>query len=68
MITLYHSDGCPKCMILERALKEKGIEYESVTDIDVMLKKGFMSVPVLGVGEDTLAFPQALEYVKNYKG
>lgn len=65
MITLYHSDGCPKCMILERALKEKGIEYESVTDIDVMLKKGFMSVPMLGVDEDTLAFPQALEYVKN---
>lgn len=65
MITLYHSDGCPKCMILERALQEKGVEYESVTDIDVMLEKGFMSVPVLGVGDNNLAFPQALEYVKN---
>jgi len=65
MITLYHSDGCPKCMILERVLQEKGVEYESVTDIDVMLEKGFMSVPVLGVDDNNLAFPQALEYVKN---
>lgn len=65
MITLYHSDGCPKCMLLERALQGKGVEYESVTDIDVMLEKGFMSVPMLEVDDKNLAFPQALEYVKN---
>ncbi len=65
MITLYHSDGCPKCMLLERALQEKGVEYESVTDINVMLEKGFMSVPMLGVDDKNLAFPQALKYVKN---
>jgi len=65
MITLYHSDGCPKCMVLEKALQEKGVEYESVTDIDAMLKKGFMSVPMLGVDDKNLTFPQALEYVKN---
>jgi hypothetical protein len=52
-------------MLLERALQEKGVEYESVTDIDVMLEKGFMSVPMLGVDDKNLAFPQALEYVKN---
>jgi hypothetical protein len=52
-------------MLLERALQEKGVEYESVTDIDVMLEKGFMSVPMLGVDDNNLAFPQALEYVKN---
>jgi hypothetical protein len=52
-------------MVLEKALQEKGVEYESVTDIDAMLKKGFMSVPILGVDDKNLTFPQALEYVKN---
>ena len=39
-MTLY-TTNCPKCKILESKLKAKNIEYNTVTDIEVMQKKGF---------------------------
>lgn len=36
-IVLY-SNGCPKCLILEKAMKDKGISYTKETDMDVIME------------------------------
>ena len=63
MITFYHTDGCPKCKILEKALLDKNIEFESIKDENVMIEKGFTSAPMLEVDGKALTFPQALKYI-----
>lgn len=37
-VILYSTD-CPKCKILQEKLNEKGIDYEKISDTDIMLKK-----------------------------
>lgn len=68
MITFYHTECCPKCHMLEKALNDKGIKYDSVMDTDVMIAKGFSSVPMLDVDGETLTFAKAMDYIKNFKG
>ena len=58
MITLY-TTHCPKCMVLEKKLKIKNIEFETVTDEAIMREKGYMSVPVLEVDGQVLEFAAA---------
>jgi hypothetical protein len=54
--------------MLEKALNDNGIKYESVMDTDVMIAKGFSSVPMLEVDGQMLTFAKALDYIKNIKG
>ena len=42
-----YTTHCPKCEILERKLKEKGVDYEVCEDIDRMRELGIGGVPVL---------------------
>lgn len=63
MITFYHTDGCPKCKILEKALLDKGIEFKSETDVNLMSEKGFVSVPMLEIDGKLLTFSQSIKYI-----
>ena len=63
MITLY-TTGCPRCVELKCMLDKKNIKYETVTDKEMMIEKGFMSVPVLDVHGETLIYKEAKEWVK----
>jgi len=49
-IKLYHN-SCPMCMLIERQLKEKHIQYEETTDVNEILKLGFETVPVLQIDD-----------------
>lgn len=64
MITLY-STNCPKCRALERQLNKSKIEYEVVTDKDVMISKGFTSAPKLEIDGVIMNFPDALRWAMN---
>ena len=61
-IKLY-TTHCPKCKVLEKKLKELNLEYEEITDEDIMIEKGFMSAPILEVNGKNYHFPQAIEWV-----
>ena len=63
-IKLY-TTHCPKCIILEKKLDTKGIEYEMITDEEVMIDKGFMSAPMLEVDGEVMNFKQANDWVNN---
>ena len=64
MIILY-STGCPKCKALERQLEKSKIEYELVTDRDVMINKGFTSAPKLEVNGEILEYMDAVRWAMN---
>ena len=45
----YHQNGCGMCRAVEMKLKQKGIEFESCTDVDEMIKRGITGTPTLEV-------------------
>lgn len=63
-VTLF-STGCPKCKVLEAKLKQKGIVYEHINDMDIMTEKGFMSVPMLEVDGNVMDFATANNWINN---
>lgn len=65
-VTLY-SNHCPQCRYLEKLLKDLNIEYQEVNDLDIMQSKGFMSMPMLEVDDDTMNFASALNWIKTIK-
>lgn len=64
MVTLY-STHCPKCVILEKKMNMKNIEFNTVTDVDLMTQKGFTSLPMLEVDGGTLEFKDAIDWVNS---
>jgi len=58
-----YSNDCPKCKILKLKLDSKNIQYELCSDIDVMIFKGFQSMPMLEVEEETMNFNEAIKWV-----
>ncbi len=64
MVTLY-STNCPKCRLVEKQLNKNKIEYELVTDRDVMASKGFSSAPKLEVDGEIMDYNVALKWVMN---
>ncbi len=67
MVTLY-STGCPKCQVLEKKLAKDGIEFSISDDIDELIKKGFMSAPILKVDDKFFEFKDAINWLKNKEG
>lgn len=63
-IVLY-STGCPRCNVLETKLKNKGIDFEEVNDEDIMINKGFDSVPILEVEGNYMDFGKANEFINS---
>jgi glutaredoxin len=63
MEVILYTTFCPKCRVLETKLKQKGIEYKEITDIDIMTEKGFMSVPMLEVDNFVMNFTEANTWI-----
>lgn len=57
------SNNCAKCKILETKLKSKGIDYQEVNDIELMISKGFMSMPILEVEGTAMSFAEANNWI-----
>ena len=67
MVVLY-STNCPKCQVLEKKLRDKGIEFQIETDVEIMENKGFLMVPMLEVGEEIYDYNEALQWVNEQEG
>lgn len=61
---ILYEHGCPNCKRLKARLDEKGIQYENITDIEIMKSKGFTSAPKLEVDGEILNFKEAIDWVK----
>lgn len=60
MEIILYTIGCQHCNILYNKLKEKGINFKIVDDIDEMEKLGIVSAPQLFNGEKLLTYDEAL--------
>lgn len=60
-----YGNGCSKCNILKDKLEAKGIEFEKSDDLSIIRKNGFLSVPILKVGDSFLMFPDANSYINS---
>lgn len=67
MEVILYSNGCPQCKVLKSQLDNKGIGYNEVNDIELMLLKGFKSMPMLEVNGDVMTYAQALKWLNNEK-
>ena len=63
MNVVLYSTHCPKCKVLEAKLNQKGINYEENNDVELMMKKGFTTVPKLEVDGVVYDFKEAVEWI-----
>lgn len=60
---ILYTTGCPRCKVLEAKLNSKHIEYEIVTDMDVMEQLGIQTAPTLNVAGRMMDFGTANKWV-----
>ena len=63
MNVVLYSTHCPKCKVLALKLKQKGINYEEINDVEVMKSTGFVSAPKLEVDGVVYDFKEAVEWI-----
>lgn len=65
-IVLY-STHCSKCDVLEKKLENNGLKYEAIYDFDKkeLIKKGFLSSPILVVDGKYMEFSEANRWIEN---
>lgn len=63
MIILY-SNHCPMCIMLAAALQHANIPFETNSNTDFIIEKGFKSMPILFNGEEYLTAPAAMKWIK----
>lgn len=60
---ILYTTHCPKCEILEKKLNERNISFEKITDVNLMLEKGFTNVPMLSVDDTIMDFNEANKWI-----
>ena len=62
---ILYTTHCPMCLMLERKLKEKNIEYIEISNIDEIKEAGVKNVPALKVNNEMMNSYSAMQWVKN---
>lgn len=64
---ILYTTHCPRCEILMKKLDQKNIPYEEVTDVNIMLRKGFTVTPMLEADGLTMNFSEANKWINAFK-
>lgn len=65
MIKVY-STHCPRCMVIEKKLTQKGLNFEVVDDINLMREMGIQSTPMLQIDDQPLMkFEEANKWINS---
>ncbi len=65
MKIILYTTHCPMCRVLEKKLQEANFKYDTVEDVDEIIKLGYYSAPVLSVDENTMTFKEACNWIEN---
>lgn len=63
MEIILYTTHCPKCKVLESKLNAANLSYTVCDDIDKIMEKGKMSVPLLEVDGVVYEFKEAVDWV-----
>lgn len=64
---ILYEHGCPRCKVLKTKLNQKGIQYETINDIEAMKAKGFNEAPKLEINGVIYGFKEAVDWINNYR-
>jgi len=59
---ILYSTHCPKCNVLKAKLDMLKIEYQECNDEEIIISKGFTSVPILEVNGIFMNFIEAIRW------
>ena len=60
---ILYEHGCPKCKVLKMKLDKKNIQYENISDVELMKAKGFLEAPKLEVDGVVMNFAEAVKWI-----
>ena len=63
MEIILYSTHCPRCTVLEKKLKQKGINFTENNNVDEMTALGLQSAPALKVNGVLMGFEQAVRWI-----
>lgn len=63
MKLILYSTDCPRCLVLEKKLQQKNLEFVVEKNVDAMIEKGFRSAPLLEVDGEILDFGKANKWI-----
>jgi len=58
-----YSNNCPKCLIVQKKLEDKGFEYEKTSDFQELIERGFKTLPMAKVDGELLNFAQIINWI-----
>ena len=64
MIKLF-TTHCPKCVILEKKMKSKNIDFETIDDQNKLIELGLKSFPAIEVDGNIMNYYDAVKYINN---
>ncbi len=67
MSIILYSNNCPCCEVLESALNDASVNYETFTDTKEMLRMGMTHLPMLSVDGKLMNYPAAIAWLKERK-
>lgn len=63
-VILYSTKNCHRCKAIKQILQVNNIEYDEITDIDIMKNKGFLEVPMMEIEGKTLDYGDISAWLK----
>jgi len=65
---ILYSNGCSKCVVLEKILERKKLNFVKVSDKEIIMKRaeehGFYSLPFMQIDKEFYDFNKALTKLK----
>lgn len=66
-VFLFTQKGCPKCLLLKRAMGEARVDYDEITDVQTIVSMGIERTPTLLVGGEIMTYDQATAWIAKRK-
>lgn len=67
MSIVLYSNNCPRCKVLKTKLEQNDINFEENNDVEIMIQKGFATVPMLEVDGVVYNFKEAVAWINGDK-
>ncbi len=65
---ILYTTNCPQCKMLEGALKNKGLEFQTVYGEEEIAKRGYHSAPIMEADGHIMSFAEAVRWVNGLNG
>lgn len=65
MNIILYTTHCPKCLVLEKKLEQKNIDFIRNENITEMESLGFTSMPILSVDGQNKTFKEACDWLNS---